>query len=326
MRRLLSLPLARSPPPCCSPPPPPPRRRSPSGRPRRRARRSTTRRLVTKIGPVEREDRARARARLRRRRGRLHAASAADLVQRVPGLQVWAVDRRSQALEDTSMFDARRSRGEATLQQVATTTSAGSRNPTDPAALHAAEHRSRWRSPRTGACRPRSATCATSSARRAAPGQARDPRRALARRVDGGDLRHLGLQRAPGLPRRRRHRAHRRRRARDVRRRRRVAQLRKRARPLVRKQPFADLVGLGLPWAQGVFAGLGAACTRCGRRPSARRSVDDPLLPPCSARRSRRRTGRCSATRSTRRRRRRRSRSSTCAPAAWRRAATRATG
>src|SRR5688500_6499273 len=30
---------------------------------------------------------------------------ARDLVRRVPGLQVWSVDRRSQALEDTSLFD-----------------------------------------------------------------------------------------------------------------------------------------------------------------------------------------------------------------------------
>lgn len=40
-----------------------------------------------------------------------------DLVRRVPGLQVWAVDRRSQALEDTSMFE-RGLKGQATPQQV----------------------------------------------------------------------------------------------------------------------------------------------------------------------------------------------------------------
>src|SRR5215213_1864542 len=40
-----------------------------------------------------------------------------DIVRRVPGLQVWAVDRRSQALEDTTMFE-RGLRGEASLQQV----------------------------------------------------------------------------------------------------------------------------------------------------------------------------------------------------------------
>lgn len=40
-----------------------------------------------------------------------------DLVKRVPGLQVWAVDRRSQALEDTSMF-TKGFTGQATLQQV----------------------------------------------------------------------------------------------------------------------------------------------------------------------------------------------------------------
>ena len=42
---------------------------------------------------------------------------APELVERTPGLQVWAVDRRSQALEDTSYFDRGR-RGEVTPQQV----------------------------------------------------------------------------------------------------------------------------------------------------------------------------------------------------------------
>ncbi len=30
---------------------------------------------------------------------------AKDIVQRVPGLQVWALDRRQQAFEDTAMFE-----------------------------------------------------------------------------------------------------------------------------------------------------------------------------------------------------------------------------
>ena len=34
---------------------------------------------------------------------------ARDIVRRVPGLQVWAYDRRSQAFEDTSVFRQRRS-------------------------------------------------------------------------------------------------------------------------------------------------------------------------------------------------------------------------
>jgi pimeloyl-ACP methyl ester carboxylesterase len=42
---------------------------------------------------------------------------ARDLVKRVDKLQVWAVDRRSQALEDTGMF-ARALDGEATLQEM----------------------------------------------------------------------------------------------------------------------------------------------------------------------------------------------------------------
>ena len=40
-----------------------------------------------------------------------------DLVKQVPGMQVWAVDRRSQALEDTSYFE-RGLRGQVTPQQV----------------------------------------------------------------------------------------------------------------------------------------------------------------------------------------------------------------
>ena len=65
----------------------------------------------------------------------------------------------------------------------------------------------------------------------------------------------------------------------------RVSEMRERIQPL-EDQPFADLVGLGLPWAQGVFAGLGGlyalkaavralavrrrppAARRCSSRPS----------------------------------------------------------
>jgi pimeloyl-ACP methyl ester carboxylesterase len=43
--------------------------------------------------------------------------SARYLVKRIKGLQVWAIDRRSQALEDTEMF-ARALRGEVSLQQM----------------------------------------------------------------------------------------------------------------------------------------------------------------------------------------------------------------
>lgn len=43
--------------------------------------------------------------------------TARYLVKHVPGLQVWAIDRRSQALEDTSMFE-KALKGEATLQQM----------------------------------------------------------------------------------------------------------------------------------------------------------------------------------------------------------------
>jgi hypothetical protein len=42
---------------------------------------------------------------------------ARDVVERVPRLQVWSIDRRSQALEDTSLF-ARLEAGEASLQEM----------------------------------------------------------------------------------------------------------------------------------------------------------------------------------------------------------------
>ena len=53
------------------------------------------------------------------------ALLAHDVVERVPGLQVWAIDRRSQPLEDTSMF-ARLEAAEASSRRCSTTTSAGS--------------------------------------------------------------------------------------------------------------------------------------------------------------------------------------------------------
>jgi hypothetical protein len=42
---------------------------------------------------------------------------ARDLVERVPGIEVWSIDRRSQPLEDTSLF-ARLEAGEASLQEM----------------------------------------------------------------------------------------------------------------------------------------------------------------------------------------------------------------
>jgi hypothetical protein len=42
---------------------------------------------------------------------------ARDLAERVPGIQIWSIDRRSQPLEDTSLF-ARLEAGEASLQEM----------------------------------------------------------------------------------------------------------------------------------------------------------------------------------------------------------------
>ena len=185
---------------------------------------------------------------------------ARDLVERVDGLAVWAVDRRSQALEDTTMF-TRGIRGEVSLQAVRDYYTGWITNPDQPG--------------------PRFTPPSTESLRFAADwglptaiGDLRNVVRSARRQgkrvilgghslgasmatiyatwdfggrpgyrdvdgivlIDGGTLGTFARVPTP-------------------------AQLRKRL-AAVREQPFADLVGLGLPWAQGVFAqmaGLHAA-------------------------------------------------------------------
>jgi pimeloyl-ACP methyl ester carboxylesterase len=178
-----------------------------------------------------------------------------DLVDRVDDLQVWAVDRRSQALEDTSMFD-RGLRGEVTLQQVFDYYLGWITNPQQPGprfsppSTDSLKFASEWGLPTAlGDVRNviRSARRqgkrvilgghslgASMTAIYAAwdfngrPGY-RDVDGLVL--IDGGSLGSFARVRSlPDL----------RRRLRDI-----------------RKQPFADLVGVGLPWAQGVFAALG---------------------------------------------------------------------
>ena len=129
-------------------------------------------------------------------------------------MQVWALDRRSQALEDTSRFrDALA--GRITPKQAYDYYAGWIARLLDPAALPARRRQGAALRARLGAddhARRRPPRRAQGAAR----GQARDPRRPLARRVADRRVRELGLRRAPGLQGRRRPRAHRRRAARLV--------------------------------------------------------------------------------------------------------------
>ena len=175
---------------------------------------------------------------------------AREIVKRVPGLQVWALDRRSQALEDTVALRRRARRAHHAQQAfdyylgwLANPSIQPHFQPLDPAQLGFAKQ---WGLSIDAAGR------APRRAQRAAPGQARDPRRPLARRLDDRRLRELGLRRPPGYkdldglvlidggllgsfstP--------------DLARDEEGAQGARR-----RTGPFVDLLGLGLPWAAGV--------------------------------------------------------------------------
>ena len=179
---------------------------------------------------------------------------AEDLVSKVDGLQVWSVDRRSQALEDTSMFDKGLQPG-TDLQSVRDYYLGWITNPDQPGP--------RFTPPDTDSLR-----FAADWGLPTAIGDLRNVIRSAKRQgkrvilgghslgasmttiyaawdfdgrpgyrdidgmvlIDGGTLGTFA--RVPT-----------------------AAQLGKRL-AAVRKQPFADVVGLGLPWAQGVFAGL----------------------------------------------------------------------
>ena len=130
---------------------------------------------------------------------------ARDIVRRVPRTQVWIVDRREQAFEDTSVFERRDP--DAALDYYL-----GFKYHSVKGAD--AKYVADW------GLKTQLRTCA-----RGAPGQRRraaqrDPGRPLGGRLDGRGLRRLGLQRAPGLPGDRRAGADRRRAAGQLRRRR----------------------------------------------------------------------------------------------------------
>ena len=177
-----------------------------------------------------------------------------DLVERVPGLQVWAVDRRSQALEDTSMFE-RGLAGTATPQQVfdyylGWITDASIQPRYRPPAPESLGFASEWGLPTALGDLRRVILSARRQGKRVILGghslgasmtaiyAAWDfGGRAGHRDVDGLMLIDGGALGSFD----------------DVDS---LADLRRRLAD-IRRQPFADLVGAGLPWAQGVFAGLG---------------------------------------------------------------------
>jgi hypothetical protein len=179
---------------------------------------------------------------------------APELVRRVPGLQVWAVDRRSQALEDTAVFE-RGLRGEVTPRQVfdyyagwITDQSIQPRfTPPDPASLR---FMSEWGLPTHLGDLGRVVRAARRGGRRVILGghslgastAAIYPAWDFGGRpgyrdldgivlIDGGPLGTFDDTTD-------------------------LAAVRRRLRA-IREQPLADLVGVGLPWAQGIFTGIG---------------------------------------------------------------------
>lgn len=177
---------------------------------------------------------------------------AKDLVERVDGLAVWAVDRRSQALEDTTVF-TRGIRGEVPLQAVRDYYTGWITNPDQPGprftppSTDTLKFASEWGLPTAiGDLRNVIRSARRQGKRVILGGHSLGASMAtiyatwdFAGRpgyrdidgivlIDGGTLGTFAPVPTP-------------------------AQLQRRL-AAVRKQPFADLVGLGLPWAQGVFA------------------------------------------------------------------------
>jgi pimeloyl-ACP methyl ester carboxylesterase len=177
-----------------------------------------------------------------------------EIARRVPGLQVWAVDRRAQALEDTAMFE-RGLRGEATLQQVfdyyvGWINDQSIQPRFTPPSTESLAFMAEWGLPTHLGDLRRVVRAAGRGGRRVIlgghslgasvaaiyaawdfngrPGH-RDVDALML--VDGGALGVFDDTDSVASVRRR------------------VAE--------VRKQPLADLVGIGLPWGQGVFTGLG---------------------------------------------------------------------
>ena len=179
---------------------------------------------------------------------------ARDLVAQVEGLQVWVVDRRSQALEDTAMFE-RGLRGEATLREVTDYYIGWITDPSvqpryTPPAPESIAFAKRWGLPAHIGDLHRVVSAARRGGRRVILGGhslgasttaiyaawdfgGRPGFRDLEAIVliDGGALGTFD----------------------DVHR---LSQVRTRLRE-IDERPLGDAVGLGLPWTQGIFTGLG---------------------------------------------------------------------
>ena len=236
---------------------------------------------------------------------------AREIVKRVPGLQVWAFDRRSQALEDTSRF-ADALAGRTTPQKafdyylgwLSDPSIQPHFQPLDPAQLGFAKQ---WGLSLALQDVPRVVLSARRQGKRVIlgghslgasmtaayaswdfngrPGYEDLDGLVL---IDGG---LLGSFSTPDL-----------------------AATKKAIKALDVNGPFVDLLGLNLPWAAASSPRQGRS-PRSVSRPRSRRRSPSRCCPPCSSRRSRRRTAACWATPSTPPPHPRRSPSSTCARA-----------
>ncbi len=181
--------------------------------------------------------------------------TARELVKRVPGLQVWAVDRRTQALEDTSVFEEGLA-GTRTPQQVqdyylgwiGNETSAPHFQPPDEGSLGFTRE---WGLPVALNDLRRVVLAARKGGRSVVlGGHSLGASLAVAyaswdfagrpgyRDLDGVVLIDGGLLGSFSTPT--------------------AAESKARIKKLAGESPFLDLVGLGLPWAAGVFAETGA--------------------------------------------------------------------
>lgn len=202
---------------------------------------------------------------------------AKQLVDRVPGLQVWSMDRRSQALEDTDVFRAGLA-GDRSPQQVLDHYLGWLTNPSQadrfvPVDDKTVPYARRWgltvqlqdlrkvvTAARAGGRRKvllgghsLGASVAVAYASWDFAGRAGWKDLAGLVAIDGG---LMGTFSTPT-----------------------PAQTRARLQKLERESPFLDLVGLGFPWAAGVFAEVGAlAALKDPTGPSIAQAF--PLLPP----------------------------------------------
>ena len=243
---------------------------------------------VQQLGPKDADPGAGARARAPRAGRAAIMPVARDIVRRVPRTQVWIVDRRQQAFEDTSVFRAPRpGRGARLLPRLQVPPASPARTPS---------------SCPSGGSRSSCATCAAWSGAPGAGGR---------KVILGGHSAGASTAVAyaawdfggqPGLPRDRRAGADRRRPARQLRR------GQRRARPArARRHPQRQRV----PRPARARPPRDRRDLRPGRRAlrlrapgrARRRSRRSRCCRPSSSRRSRSPTRRCSATRSTRPRR-----------------------